>query len=53
MKIFQGKTVEEATKIFESLEVSDLLAEAYEKREIKRFAVRDYVAEHFAANIEE
>lgn len=46
-------SVEEATKIFESLEVQELLNEAYEKREIKRFAARDYVAEHFAPASEE
>ena len=42
-------SVEEAAKIFDSLDIADLLNEAYEKREIKRFAVRDYVAEHFAS----
>ena len=42
-------SVEEAARIFDSLDVADLLNEAYEKREIKRFAVRDYVAEHFAS----
>ncbi|NLK46476.1 MAG: tRNA 4-thiouridine(8) synthase ThiI [Treponema sp.] len=41
-------SVEEAKKIFDSLDITNLLEEAYEKREIKRFAARDYVAENFS-----
>lgn len=41
-------SVEKATEIFEKLEADELIQAAYDKREIKRFAARDYVAEHFA-----
>lgn len=40
--------VEEAQKLYERLEVDSLIAEAFEKREIKRFSARDYVEEHFS-----
>ncbi len=41
-------SVEEAQEIYSKLEVEDLIKEAYDKREIKRFSARDYVAEHFS-----
>lgn len=45
-------TVEEAQKLYEKLKIDDLIQQAYEKREIKRFAARDYVEKHFASSIE-
>lgn len=39
--------VEKAKEIFEKLEADELIQAAYEKREIKRFAARDYVEKHF------
>lgn len=41
-------SVAEAKAIYDKLGVEDLIAEAFEKREIKHFCARDYVAEHFA-----
>ncbi|MDR2898598.1 MAG: tRNA 4-thiouridine(8) synthase ThiI [Spirochaetaceae bacterium] len=38
-------SVEEAMKLYQALEADDLIAEAFAQREVKRFSVRDYVAE--------
>ena len=40
-------TLEEAKKIYESLEAEDLIREAYEKREIRRFDCAGIVASKF------
>jgi len=40
-------SITEAQAIYEQLDVEDLIHEAYDKREIKRFFARDYIAENF------
>ncbi|MBP5792445.1 MAG: tRNA 4-thiouridine(8) synthase ThiI, partial [Spirochaetaceae bacterium] len=35
--------VDEVEKLYDSLEVDDLIQEAYDKREIRRFSARDYI----------
>ena len=40
--------VEEVQKLYESLEIDELITEAYEKREIRRFSARDYIEENFS-----
>jgi tRNA uracil 4-sulfurtransferase len=42
-------TINEAKEIYTKLEIDDLIAQSFEKREVKRYAARDYVASHFAA----
>ncbi|MBP5328459.1 MAG: tRNA 4-thiouridine(8) synthase ThiI [Spirochaetaceae bacterium] len=39
--------VDEVEKLYDSLEVDDLIQEAYDKREIRRFSARDYIEENF------
>ncbi len=39
--------VDEVKKLYASLEVDDLIQEAYDKREIHRFSARDYIEENF------
>ncbi|MBO5136905.1 MAG: tRNA 4-thiouridine(8) synthase ThiI [Spirochaetaceae bacterium] len=40
-------SIEESEKIYANLEVEDLIQAAFDKREVKRFSARDYVAEEF------
>ena len=40
--------VDEVEKLYNSLEVDDLIQEAYDKREIRRFSARDYIEQNFA-----
>lgn len=40
-------TAEEAKEIYESLEIDDLIQKAVEKREMKKYHVRNYVEKHF------
>ncbi len=42
-------SLEEAHSLYNKLEADELIQEAYDKREIKRFSARDYVAQHFAS----
>ena len=41
-------SVEEAAALYEKLDIDSLITDAFEKREIKRYAARDYVEAHFA-----
>ena len=41
--------VDEVEKLYAALEIDDLIQEAYDKREIRRFSARDYVEQEFGA----
>ena len=40
--------VEEVQKLYENLEIDELIREAYEKREIRRFSARDYIEDMYS-----
>ena len=41
-------TPEQAEEIYRSLDIDDLINQAFEQRVVKRYSVRDYMAEHFS-----
>ncbi|MBO5236208.1 MAG: tRNA 4-thiouridine(8) synthase ThiI [Spirochaetaceae bacterium] len=41
-------SVEEATRLYDNLEVDELIQAAFDRREIKRFSARDFVEETFS-----
>ncbi len=40
-------SVEEAQRLYQELEVEELIQAAYDQREHKKFSVQDYIAEHY------
>ena len=40
--------VEVAQELYNAMQVDDLIQEAFEKREVKQFLVRDFVEENFS-----
>ena len=41
-------SVEEAQRLYKELDAEELIQAAFDKREHKRFAVKDYIAENFS-----